>query len=238
MKKVDKNQKLPDSDLEGKYPYIQATQTLGGHERVINNTPGDESSYTFEPSGTFEEVNADGQKMTLVADKFYQYINQGSTFTTEAGEDNRAEVTRNCCGDGGSHEENGANSSRAVYGQSADISKGNTYEQTTGVSYNVANEDCCNWYNDANDHNRTKGDQVSFIEGTKYQQITQGEYGIHVPDGNIDFQCDSGKTRIKSGNDILIDSDSKITLKVGSSTIVIESSKITITSPEVEFVRG
>ena len=61
------------------------------------------------------------------------------------------------------------------------------------------------------------------------------QFIIPYQDKNLDFQADSGKARIKTGSDILIESDSKITLKVGGSTIVITPSNITIKSARIDF---
>jgi hypothetical protein len=58
--------------------------------------------------------------------------------------------------------------------------------------------------------------------------MIKGEYGIHISEGNFDTQIDSGKARIWASDDILIESTSKITLKVGDSTIVITANSIQI----------
>lgn len=79
-------------------------------------------------------------------------------------------------------------------------------------------------------HENFEGDHIRSVNGNKYTMVKNGDYGAHVQDKNIDFQADSGKARIKTGSDILIESDSKITLKVGGSTIVITPNDITITS--------
>ena len=60
--------------------------------------------------------------------------------------------------------------------------------------------------------------------------VKDGDYGVHVQDKNIDFKADSGKAQIKTAKDITIESDTKITLKVGGSTIVITPTDITITA--------
>ena len=69
---------------------------------------------------------------------------------------------------------------------------------------------------------------------------TNGQLNYSVSDlvADILTQIDQGKYRVKAGNDITIDSTTKITIVVGSSSIVLEPSKITIKSPAVEFVKG
>ena len=237
MKEVDPNKKLPDSDVEWEYPYNQCTQTLGGHEISWNSTPNNASATCFHPPGTYTEINANGQKTELVSDKTYTYGTQGVSFTTEASYDSLSSAERKNIGDGGSHSENGGSESKAGFGSSATLVK-NMGVSYCDEQYDISSGNCFRQNNDANDHNNTIGDNVSFIKGTKYQHVTEGEYGLRVADGNVDIQSDSGKTRIKSGDEIIIDSDTKITLVVGSSSIVIETGKITIKSPQVEFERA
>jgi hypothetical protein len=80
---------------------------------------------------------------------------------------------------------------------------------------------------------------VATTYGGSHYEIVQGDHGIHVQgSGNLDYRIEGGKTQIYSGSDMTIISKSKITLKVGSSTIVMEDGKITVTTGSVKFVKA
>ena len=86
---------------------------------------------------------------------------------------------------------------------------------------------------------------VNSYVGNKYTIISSssngkgvGEYGIHVQDGNMDTQLDNGQYRVASAKDMTFISTTKITIQVGTSSIVMEPGKITITSADVEFVKA
>ena len=117
-----------------------------------------------------------------------------------------------------------AETSIVIQGQRDDFvthtTAGKTYKIGTGGD-NVSYFAC-------DTHEYSEGDHISSTKGNKYTMVKEGDYGVHVQDKNIDFQADSGKARIKTGSDILIESDTKITLKVGGSSIVITPSNITI----------
>jgi hypothetical protein len=78
------------------------------------------------------------------------------------------------------------------------------------------------------------GNDIKSVGGLSYI-MTGGDYGVHAQGGKgVDIQSES-KAQIHAVSDILIESDSKITLKVGASTIVITSGNITIKSPRVDI---
>ena len=113
---------------------------------------------------------------------------------------------------------------------------GESYETTSG---NVIT------HHEGDRNNNTEGDTVNSYVGNKYTIISSssngkgvGEYGIHVQDGNMDTQLDNGQYRVASAKDMTFISTTKITIQVGTSSIVMEPGKITITSADVEFVKA
>jgi hypothetical protein len=78
-----------------------------------------------------------------------------------------------------------------------------------------------------NDHSSYEGDKVTSIKGNHVNMIQEGDYSLHVQAGNYDAQVET-KGRLKFGNDLLIESDTKITLKVGDCAIIIEPDQIYI----------
>ena len=55
--------------------------------------------------------------------------------------------------------------------------------------------------------------------------VNEGDYAVHVQSGNYDAYIKK-KARIYADSDILFESKSKITLKVGNQTIVITPDRI------------
>jgi hypothetical protein len=64
--------------------------------------------------------------------------------------------------------------------------------------------------------------------------VNEGDYAVHVQSGNYDAYINQ-KARIYADSDILLESKSKITLKVGGSTILITPSAITVTSGAINL---
>lgn len=81
---------------------------------------------------------------------------------------------------------------------------------------------------------RTKGNESRSVEGdsshhtgkSRYDTIG-GEYGIHLPSGNMDCQLDSGKARISASQEIL--------LICGSSYVKILPDKIEIVATRIDL---
>ncbi len=234
---ADDNKKLPDSDAEWEYPYNQVRQTAGGHETHFNSTPGKESFREFQPGGTYKEVSTNGKKVELNADKDYKVVSQGSSRAVGGAKDEHSKGGTRQNNEGGVHRETGKDQTGGLFGQLAEVIKAAAYHHTEGPKTEIRAGGTLQDNNDGDQHHNVLGDKVTFIQGTKYEQIS-GEKGTHLPSGNMDTQLDGGKYRVKAADDILIESDSKITLKVGSSTIVIEASKITITSAEIDHVQS
>jgi hypothetical protein len=80
-----------------------------------------------------------------------------------------------------------------------------------------------------NHHSSYEKDQVTAVKGNQITMIQEGDHALHVQKGNFDTHI-AEKGRIYADNDILIESATKITLKVGKSTIVITSGNIDIIS--------
>lgn len=81
---------------------------------------------------------------------------------------------------------------------------------------------------------RTKGNECCSVEGdsshhtgkSRYDTVG-GEYGIHLPSGNMDVQLDSGKARIDASQEIL--------LVCGSSYIFIRPNRIEIVADRIDL---
>jgi hypothetical protein len=56
----------PSSPYHSEYPYNNVTQTLSGHVREVDDTPGSERIFEMHKSGTFFEIHPDGTKVSKI----------------------------------------------------------------------------------------------------------------------------------------------------------------------------
>lgn len=66
----------PLSPFKGEYPYNKVTQTESGHIFEIDDTPGSERIHNFHRTGTFEEIDNTGSKVTRIVGSSYTIIDQ------------------------------------------------------------------------------------------------------------------------------------------------------------------
>ena len=85
-------------------------------------------------------------------------------------------------------------------------------------------------------HSSTNGDHISTVIGTYYHTVV-GEHGVNVQKGNSDTKINDGEYKVFSKGNFLLESETRIQLKVGASLITIEPSKITIKSAAIEFIQ-
>lgn len=97
-----------------------------------------------------------------------------------------------------------------------------------GTFGDQVNEHSGNW------HEAFEKDHVQAVKGNKITMIEGGDYAIHAQSGNLDAHV-AEKGRIYTGSDLLIESATKITLKVGASTITITSGNIKMVSPRIDL---
>jgi phage baseplate assembly protein V len=69
----------PATPYAAKYPYNHAWQTQGGHAIEVDDTPANERLHVYHKSGTYVEINKDGQMVTKVVDKDFEIIVKDKT---------------------------------------------------------------------------------------------------------------------------------------------------------------
>lgn len=68
----------PTIPFAAKYPYNRVTETESGHVQELDDTPGYERLHTYHRTGTFEEIDANGTKVTkIVGDGYTIYDRNG-----------------------------------------------------------------------------------------------------------------------------------------------------------------
>ena len=237
------NKKLEDSPWKSritpKYPYATGeTDILGKSETnyANPNAPNDASSEIIQHDGSFETKEISAQKNGLLNRLYHNvrdYIAGGSSQNTDgqidiSGQSNqRTNIKQdNGVSVGGEHYQ-------GVGGKVISGSKDPTFNHNTnGDTFTTSSGNVVSQH-DGHSHESFNGDKIQQVSGNKHTIIESGECGLHVQGGNLDYQVDGGKLRLKSGLDLIITSDTTITLKVGASVIVISPNKITINADKV-----
>lgn len=215
---------------------------LGGREMRYEdiNNPDKYTKHTNLPTGSFETVDMSSDKKeirnSLFVGETRNYTGGGSSSQVDGHQDNNTESTFriNVAGDLGT-------STKTFYHTSTEgsVIAHNRYKKEFVVaasdskSFSGSFGDQVNEH-DGNWHEGFKKDHVQGVAGNKITMVEKGDYAVHVQKGNYDAHI-GARGRIFSTADMLIESKTTITLKVGASTIVIGPSNITITSPRIDL---
>ena len=230
----DANTAHPESTFGIEYPYNIATITRGGHEFHINDTPGKESIKIYHTNGTYWEINETGRVVNNVVGKQYQYNADNVATTMDGHNDTKVYGTQRTNIDGSTSSETGGNEYSGTSGITVNGNKGSVYNASTeGDRFDTTKGNVVTDHEGSVNYNIT-GDFVQQTTGNRAEMI-DGEMSFNVQGGNMDTQVDGGKYRVKADGEILIESDVKITLKVGKSTITMLPSKITVISPKIDL---
>ena len=233
----------PPTTLNGEYPHMQTFQTWGGHTLIFDNTPGKETirlSHGGDTNpGSYVEWSVNGKKVEVTRDNSFNYTKGGTTSTTDKGTDSKTGGHSRTNIDGGSHTEQGKDSSKATKGTTTAIAKGvadNFVVNASpgGDSDSVTQEDHSSSHT-GNYHKSVKGDNVDYTDGSRIVS-TKGESFEDVQGGNKSIVV-SGNMKLQSDNQIILEvgssqiimSADSIILKVGSKGIKITSSDIIMT---------
>ena len=69
----------PPSAYDAKYPFNHVWQTQSGHVIEVDDSPDASRLHVYHKSGTYIEVNNDGQKVTKVVDKDFEIVVKDKT---------------------------------------------------------------------------------------------------------------------------------------------------------------
>lgn len=145
------------------------------------------------------------------------YVQDTNKLTVEG--DNSTEIGKNNYQVGA-----GINVSSFLEGTIEDTGPGRSEAPTYRVSSGDHTQEHSGHY-----HQSFGKDNVQAVSGNKITIVENGDNAMHVQSGNWDTHI-AKKARFYSGDDILIESETKITLKVGNSRIIIEPDHIQIIS--------
>ncbi|CAB4162783.1 hypothetical protein UFOVP787_114 [uncultured Caudovirales phage] len=238
------NKKLPEkvgpNKSEPIYPYYRVEETTNGKKTVSYDNPNkpDEAwEFSFGHAGDYEtrQFEKDYKGVTTkLSHQTHSYATEGKSEQVDSHNDRSGEATdnKNVAGDTAS-----ASGKTSMEGSQKKVSanKEGSFSSTTEGNSNefVKGDKLQN--REGSEYNSIEGDEIKSVGGNKIQIIQNGEFQTHVQDGNMDTRVESGKYKTYSSDEMILESATKITLKVGSSTIVIDTNSITITSSRIDL---
>lgn len=247
---TDRNKKLPkpawsdpDSGIDPQYPYVYGERDNNGgynfkYRNVKDHTVA--SSETYHPSGSYETIQYHPEtgeiKTKLNKGDEYIYGLGGVSTHVEGHMDQTVKSTSRTNVSGDHSISVGKNSSVLTSGQSITASGPSitrSVPRSDTISYNSSGGDVINEHT-GNYHESYQKDFITAVTKNAIFMVNEGDYAVHVQSGNYDA-CIKQKARIFADSDILFESKSKITLKVGSSTIEITPNAITVNSTRIDL---
>jgi hypothetical protein len=222
----DPNQAHPKIDFLGTYPNLHVIQD---HALQILKSlePGKESLFQVLPTGNYTGFGPDGAEVSVTVGKKHQYNADGKSTTTDGHQDEKVGATKRSTISGDAHTETAGNKYDGNGGVVVSGSNDSQITHSSGDVFHTSEGNHITDHTGSVNHNFT-GDYVEQTTGNKIV-IVNGENGVNVQTGNMDTQVSDGKYRIKAAKEILVDSDTSITLRVGDSIIVITTNSITAT---------
>lgn len=247
---TDDNKKLPsppwsdpDSGIKPKYPYVYGERDNNGGYKFVYRDINDytvASSEEYLPSGSYETIQYDSSKKeirsSLNSGETRTYTAGGSSEQVDGHVDKSVSSTYRTNVKGDRSDSSGRNNINLTAGQVI-TAEGPTikrnYPGSDTISFNSSGGDVVQEHT-GNYHESYEKDLVSSVSENYILMVKNGDLATHIQSGNYDTQV-KGKTRLFSEDEILIESSTKITIKVGSSTIVVGPSGITINSDRIDL---
>lgn len=247
---TDDNKKLPvppwadaSSGIEPKYPYVYGERdNNGGHTLKYRSLkePEKASSEELSPSGSYKTVQYDENKKEIITrlnpGETRTYTSGGTSSHIDGHDDISIKSTQRTTVDGDIGVQTGKDYLIGVHDTYIEAVK----DKATGVmggseskTYNTSEGDVVQEHS-GNYHEAFEKDRVTSVAKNSILMVKDGDHAIHVQSGNFDTHI-AQKGRIYADSDILIESKSKITLKVGQSVIIITPDNISIIADRVDL---
>jgi hypothetical protein len=242
------NKKLPETrldrkELKAKHPYTTGYSGFLGDSEYTYASPKEPDNYFVQKtraSGSYETIDYDSSKSEIITQfnpgENRGYCAGGNSKQVDGNDDLNIESTSrtNVYGDRGVS----CKTSYQVSTEGSVISHNRFKKEFvvaasdsksfTGSYGDQVNEHSGNW------HEAFEKDHVEAVKGNKITMIENGEYAMHVQSGNFDTFVNQ-QARLYAEKDITIESATKITLKVGGSTIEITSGGIKMIAPRIDL---
>jgi len=166
--------------VNSRYPYNSVRETESGHIFEVDDTPNNERIHTYHKSGTFEEIQADGKRITkVVGEDFEIFLKDKKIFIK-------------------------GDSDVTIEGTSRIYVKGNVVQEVEGDLVTTVKGDRVT-HVEGNDILEVKGDQANLVEGTRGTRVngkdheTIGGEQKHMVSGNKDTTIGGDSSETVSG---------------------------------------
>lgn len=241
---VDTNKKLPvnpgEDISQADARYLEIGLAADGRGYQVH-APGDfaeakKSAFKEQWSsmGSYDTDQAHAEKgevKTSLSKETRNYNTGGKSFTGEASVETYVQDTRKDTTEGDIAREVGGKEYSVVADQSILVSRnGFVHQQAAGnssaTSYIMSEGDIVE-ERSGGSFRSIEGDNILSVKENHVVIIGEGEYATHVQTGGWDTKV-TKSAKLFSGTDLLIQSATKITLRVGTSSIVITPSNIEI----------
>lgn len=215
------DKRYPPSSYGAKYPMNRATVTESGHEFHLDDTPGAERIRLSHKGGTHIEWSANGRSTEVVVAGKHTYVKGGTTLTVDDNHDEKIGGSTRSSVHGDSHTEVGGVKSSMTQGDHREIVGGDHVSSVQGDSVSGVQGKA--------EYKFGGGLKLKF-DGTKSDHNTVNSIA------DVATRAEFGKTLdVYALQDITIESLTKITLRVGGSTITIEPKHITLVSDRIDL---
>jgi hypothetical protein len=243
--------------IETEYPYVRGEADVNGKTSFSYanpEKPEDSSTVEFNYDASFKSVEYDSEKKGLtncLTHENRSYISGGCSVNTDGHDDKKVNSTSRTDTKGDSGTTTGGDNYTGTGGKNIGGAKqGSFTNDADGNTYKTSKGDVITEHT-GSEYSSIEGDQIASVSGNKITVIGEGDNMIHVQSGNMDTRVEAGALQIycadsmnlntlssatfRSLTDMTLVSQTKITLKVGSSEIIITNSNITIKSPRIDL---
>ena len=233
-----------DPYISGAYPYNHVVETESGHIIEIDDSPGAERLYRQHRTGTFEEIHANGDRVTKVIGDNYEIVIGNGNCVIKGSQNITVEGSVRHLIKGDYILEVEGDFFRKIHGNERVKIGAKSDDNGNPIGGNLEEEIVGNHAYNIKDNvkGRVGGDRVVTTEKSSVDVIA-GQYKLSVEGKKMDSNPNERGVHIKSSKDYLLDVNGNlsqstisgiVSIKSGSTLNMKSANKMTVTS-EHEF---
>lgn len=199
----------PDTTYGAKYPYLKSFTTESGHSTEHDDTPGNERIRTAHKSGSYDEISADGRRVTATVNNQVIYTKGGLTISVDQNGDIKIGGHARITVGGDAHIEVSGDVSAAVGGNMTTSVTGSSIAHVGGTAFVTANNMSMQVDNNLNIKAKNIGiTAVSnfIINSGRWVSVVQGKSSTEVVGKVSEVYHDSYLTYVKGDRSLTTDS--------------------------------
>lgn len=224
----------PHIPYGAKYPYNRVNETESGHVQEWDDTPGYERIHTYHRSGTFEEIDANGTKVTkIVGDNYVLYDRNG--FISIMGEANvtvGGNVNIFCRSDANIEV---AGSVQLETGGNFDIGVARDMNINVGGNFSLWADGIMNLQTNSKAHILSNDNM--YVSTTKEMHVQSTE-NMHVESKQETHIKSIDKIHINSDSDVNIKSDKNVYINSDAATHIKAGSNVYVNSESEAHIKS